>query len=249
MRSRPGLLRSVPLLVLCSGMFPSAGGVSADEFRSTWHNDLDRTWVGRDYHANRWQDWRVENGRLECLESGKRLPMRTVQVLPEVLDPMNGRADLSVGLGEIEFEAPCADNAWAGLLIGSGGPDIDYRRTALVHHLPAEDGGIMVVVDGRGVVSIRDNERAVRGRSTWVISGDVDGSDLPTLPGMTSRIEIDEYRMRKIFEPGFTSKSRGWGLGLSLAKRIIEEYHGGKLTLEQSIPGEGTTFKISLPIA
>ena len=54
---------------------------------------------------------------------------------------------------------------------------------------------------------------------------------------------------RKIFEPGFTSKSRGWGLGLSLAKRIIEEYHGGKLTLEQSIPREGTTFKISLPLA
>ncbi len=54
---------------------------------------------------------------------------------------------------------------------------------------------------------------------------------------------------RKIFEPGFTSKSRGWGLGLSLAKRIIEEYHGGKLTLEQSIPGEGTTFKILLPLA
>jgi len=54
---------------------------------------------------------------------------------------------------------------------------------------------------------------------------------------------------RKIFEPGFTSKNRGWGLGLSLAKRIVEEYHGGKLTLEQSIPGEGTTFKISLPLA
>ncbi|MDG1185927.1 MAG: HAMP domain-containing sensor histidine kinase [Schleiferiaceae bacterium] len=60
---------------------------------------------------------------------------------------------------------------------------------------------------------------------------------------------ITQADQRKIFEPGFTSKSRGWGLGLSLAKRIIEEYHGGKLNLEQSIPGEGTTFKISLPIA
>jgi len=60
---------------------------------------------------------------------------------------------------------------------------------------------------------------------------------------------ITQADQRKIFEPGFTSKSRGWGLVLSLAKRIIEEYHGGKLTLEQSIPGEGTTFKISLPIA
>jgi signal transduction histidine kinase len=60
---------------------------------------------------------------------------------------------------------------------------------------------------------------------------------------------ITQADQRKIFEPGFTSKSRGWGLGLSLAKRIIEEYHGGKLTLEQSIPGEGTTFKILLPLA
>ena len=60
---------------------------------------------------------------------------------------------------------------------------------------------------------------------------------------------ITQADQRKIFEPGFTSKSRGWGLGLSLAKRIIEEYHGGKLTLEQSIPGEGTRVKISLPIA
>lgn len=54
---------------------------------------------------------------------------------------------------------------------------------------------------------------------------------------------------RKIFEPGFTSKSRGWGLGLSLAKRIIEEYHSGKLSLEYSAPGDGTTFKITLPLA
>ena len=54
---------------------------------------------------------------------------------------------------------------------------------------------------------------------------------------------------RKIFEPGFTSKSRGWGLGLSLAKRIIEEYHSGKLSLEYSAPADGTTFKITLPLA
>ena len=96
MSSRSGFLGSVPLLVLLASVCTPIGGAFADEFRSTWHNDLDRTWVGRDYHANRWQDWRVENGRLECLESGTRLPMRTVQVLPEVLDPMNGRADLIV---------------------------------------------------------------------------------------------------------------------------------------------------------
>jgi len=54
---------------------------------------------------------------------------------------------------------------------------------------------------------------------------------------------------RKIFHPGFTTKSRGWGLGLSLAKRIIEDYHQGKVILVESGAQVGTTFKITLPKA
>lgn len=57
-------------------------------------------------------------------------------------------------------------------------------------------------------------------------------------------------KMRKtIFSPGFTTKSRGWGLGLTLAKRIIEEYHGGLIYVRRSEPGQGTTFTIELPIS
>ena len=57
---------------------------------------------------------------------------------------------------------------------------------------------------------------------------------------------IDSSLQRRIFEPGFTSKDRGWGLGLPLAKRIVEQYHGGKLLLKQSQLGVGTTFRIVL---
>jgi signal transduction histidine kinase len=53
---------------------------------------------------------------------------------------------------------------------------------------------------------------------------------------------------RKIFRPGFTTKKRGWGLGLTLVKRIIEEYHCGRVSLQASRPGE-TIFVISLPIS
>jgi signal transduction histidine kinase len=53
---------------------------------------------------------------------------------------------------------------------------------------------------------------------------------------------------RKIFRPGFTTKKRGWGLGLTLVKRIIEEYHDGRIWLERSHPGE-TVFMISLPVS
>ena len=57
---------------------------------------------------------------------------------------------------------------------------------------------------------------------------------------------IDNKAQRRIFKPGFTSKERGWGLGLPLAKRIVEQYHGGKLLLKHSQPGVGTTFRIVL---
>ncbi|MCB0465073.1 MAG: HAMP domain-containing histidine kinase [Aequorivita sp.] len=57
---------------------------------------------------------------------------------------------------------------------------------------------------------------------------------------------LSKGEFRKIFTPGHTTKKRGWGLGLSLAKRIVEEYHNGKIKVLKSIPGEGTTMEISL---
>lgn len=57
---------------------------------------------------------------------------------------------------------------------------------------------------------------------------------------------ISRSDARNVFAPGFTTKKRGWGLGLSLTKRIIEEYHGGKIVLYSTTPGEGTTFRITL---
>ena len=57
-----------------------------------------------------------------------------------------------------------------------------------------------------------------------------------------------EYKKRKdIFRPGYSTKRRGWGLGLSLSRRIIENYHSGKIFVKESIVNEGTTFKIILP--
>lgn len=58
---------------------------------------------------------------------------------------------------------------------------------------------------------------------------------------------IPNNRQKTIFKPGYTSKSRGWGLGLTLAKRIIKEYHKGKLFVKNSVVGKGTTMRISLP--
>ena len=74
--------------------------------------------------------------------------------------------------------------------------------------------------------------------------------------GRWARIELSDTgkgipsgRHKRIFKPGYTTKTRGWGLGLSLAKRIIVSYHKGRIFVQSSAPGEGTTFAILLPLA
>ena len=54
---------------------------------------------------------------------------------------------------------------------------------------------------------------------------------------------------RKAFTPGFTTKRRGWGLGLALARRVVREYHGGRISIVESSPGRGTTVAVALPVA
>ena len=58
---------------------------------------------------------------------------------------------------------------------------------------------------------------------------------------------IPKSKFKTVFKPGYTSKSRGWGLGLSLSKRIVEEYHGGHIFVKSSELNKGTTFRIVLP--
>jgi two-component sensor histidine kinase len=57
---------------------------------------------------------------------------------------------------------------------------------------------------------------------------------------------IPKSKTKQVFKPGFTTKSRGWGLGLTLVKRIVENYHEGRIFVKQSDPGKGTTFRMLL---
>ncbi len=59
---------------------------------------------------------------------------------------------------------------------------------------------------------------------------------------------LSANQFKQVFEPGYTTKKRGWGLGLSLAKRIIENYHKGKIFVKKSTLGAGTTFTVKVPV-
>lgn len=86
---------------------------------------------------------------------------------------------------------------------------------------------------------------AMEGAGTVTIMGSQDARNIyidisDTGKGMSPSVQ------KRIFDSGFTTKSRGWGLGLPLARRIVNQYHRGRLFLKYSVPGQGTTFRIVL---
>jgi two-component sensor histidine kinase len=134
-----------------------------------------------------------------------------------------------------------------------------YRR-----RLPFEGEGVQLIMNAGKLPSINFNAELLG----WVLENLVKNA-LHAVEARSGRVQIttrlapssDEVIIevsdngagiappaaRKIFRAGFTTKKRGWGLGLTLVKRIVEEYHGGKITLTKSKPGE-TTFEICLPL-
>lgn len=85
-------------------------------------------------------------------------------------------------------------------------------------------------MEGKGTIEIRVNNQAQQ----VLIDVCDSGKGIP------------KHQLKKVFTPGFTTKKRGWGLGLSLSKRIIEKYHHGSLYVKSSEPGKGTIFRIIL---
>ncbi len=85
-------------------------------------------------------------------------------------------------------------------------------------------------IEGRGIVAVN-----IKDTATQIL---IDVTD--TGKG------ISKNNIAKVFNPGFTTKKRGWGLGLTLSKRIIEQYHKGSIFVKHSEPGKGTTFRIEL---
>jgi signal transduction histidine kinase len=83
------------------------------------------------------------------------------------------------------------------------------------------------------------------GRGTIVFTIADRGSDV-FIDVRDSGKGVDKKQRKDIFRPGFSTKQRGWGLGLSLSKRIVEAYHKGKIFVKESKPGKGTTFRIRL---
>lgn len=119
--------------------------------------------------------------------------------------------------------------------------------------LPAESGAAVVQADAPLMAWVVENliknaVDAMNGRG-WIGLHLLREGETVILDVTDTGKGIERKRYTQVFRPGYTTKSRGWGLGLSLCKRIVEEYHRGKIFVHQSVVGKGTMFRVVLRCA
>jgi alkaline phosphatase D len=133
----------------------SSAEIGRQGYRSELPESVERTFVGPEFWANRLQDWRLHDGRIECLDRRSESPMRTLHLLTHRLAPTPGAFMLRVQTGQLEIGEATTDAA-TGFLIGAGGESMDYRAAALIHHQPGPGGGWFAGCDAAGQVFFRD---------------------------------------------------------------------------------------------
>ncbi|MFV1968566.1 MAG: alkaline phosphatase D family protein [Pirellulaceae bacterium] len=183
------LFDSAVTTFLCTlSLLTLAAHVDASEFESRWDQTSDRVWIGPDFWANRLHDWRIADGRLECVERRPRYPMRTVHLLTHQLTKQPGHLAISVRTGLVDLEEKIPPSAATGLLLGAGSGEMDYRAAAIVHHSAGPGGGIFVGVDGHGRAFIVDNEKPVARSLRQVGSVEFEGNPLAVLQDCVLRV-------------------------------------------------------------
>jgi alkaline phosphatase D len=127
---------------------PPAGLAAVDRLPT----DRTRTWLGPPYWANRLQDWRLHQGRLECVAATGPMRTRTVAVLTTELagGDLPGRVGVRTG-------TLATGDGFSGFLVGAGGGRLDHRAAALVQGASGEGGGILCVYEADGSVGFRDH--------------------------------------------------------------------------------------------
>jgi alkaline phosphatase D len=191
-----------------AALFLTACAGPDTNFHSEIPGFAERVWVGPEYYANRLQDWRIRGGRIESVEGSAAKPVRTLHLLTRSLSEDPGTVHMRVRTAPL-VEGPRHEDTWSGFLLGAGGSHVDFRITALTHHWPSTDGGLIVALDGTGRIVVRDNSvnQGFVGPDpsipvdAWPLiqpTTEEHGADLPTEAVLEARAtpEADGYLLR-----------------------------------------------------
>ena len=157
--------------------------------------------------------------RFGKIGSQPKLEMANIsEQIQHILNYMKRRAG-----GSVQFD--CNTSSLENVRVLISAPLFDWVMENLIKNA-------LDAIDGQGLISIQ----------THLVEHEV------IIDVTDNGKGIAAAHIKKVFRPGFTTKKRGWGLGLSLSKRIVEQYHKGKLFVRWSEQGKGTSFRITLPL-
>ncbi len=139
--------------------------------------------------------------------------------------PGHDSFSMTVRTGPVEADRTPSAESFTGFLIGGGGEHVDYRLTAWTHHKPAEDGGLLAVIDGSGAVAFRSNSTDIRVGNQWAVSGGVDDGTIPLLAGGPDGSGV--------FEGGFSEP-----VVLELTGEAVDGGYEMRLTARDEASGE-----------
>jgi alkaline phosphatase D len=125
-------------------------------FQSYWDQLPDRYWAGPEFWANRLQDWKLKNGRLECINA--ELPKRTLHLLSRYLGSRPGSLEMQVVTGPVTGRDSRGNRGYSGFLLGAGSESMDYRRRAIIHGAHGKEGGMIAAIAASGEILLIDNE-------------------------------------------------------------------------------------------
>ncbi len=190
-----------------------------------WHEHLKADAEGNEYTQSILKEFRKDVGRLEIIAErfskiGSKPELKPAdinQVLAKTFEYMKRRAAKGVS-----FHYPSVTEQTH--FVNLNPPLFDWVLENLLKNA-------LDALGGKGSISAEVFEDE---QHTYIDISDT-GKGIPS------------GKLKTVFQPGYTTKKRGWGLGLSLTKRIIENYHSGRIFVKESLINEGTTFRIQLP--
>ncbi|HBF23293.1 MAG TPA: hypothetical protein DDW23_05690 [Planctomycetes bacterium] len=165
-------------------------------YQDSWADSPNRPWPGKDWYANRIQDWQVRDGRLECLTNQDSTAGRTVHLLAHEIDSAySPKISLGVNIEPINA-GPLKEKACAGVLLGVGDEKSDPRARAMVQQVPAPGGGWLASINSQGKMSIRDFSQNHTKAGSWTLPSNLDFRELPLLAEAKETIPPEAWPIR-----------------------------------------------------
>lgn len=246
-----GRLRMFPYVELAVILFFLV--VTYLAIRASRKSEENRIWVGLSRETAHQLGTPVSSlmGWMECLRSGAPgLPLN--DVVREMERDVSRLSDVAARFSRIGTSPSLAPLDLSALVVTVA----DYMSRRVSSQVVIKtDAADIVMVDGSTELlswvfenMLKNAADAMDGKGTVTISVGRD-SLMAVVDIADTGKGIPHNKWRGVFHAGYTTKGRGWGLGLTLARRIVRQYHGGSIAVVSSVVGRGTTFRITLPLS